>query len=197
MQQDHLSDENLIQKYQQLGDIESLNLLFQRYLEKTYAFFRGQLNNRDDVSDLVQDVFMKVFRKIDSGKPIDSFKDYLFICCRNAFRDYLRQKNTAAIFQSEATQNGADSVAFISLSKWLYSESIISVSLKDLERIIEECIATISTEKVRHILSDYVHDYSLKEIARRHDCPVSTAGSIWHRHKDRLLKCILAKIERL
>ena len=195
MQQDYPSDETLIQKYQQLGDIESLDLLFQRYLKKTYSFFLRQINNRDDAADLVQDVFVKITRKINSGEQINSFQDYLFICCRHNFLDYLRQKKSDARFQSATTSDGSNAVALISFSRWVNSEAAISIPLDKLEQAIEACISSFSSEKVRDILSDYVYGYSLKEIAGRHECPVGTAGSIWHRHKDRLLQCILKKME--
>ena len=71
MQENSLSNETLIQKYQQLGDIELLDMLFQRYLKKTYSFFLRQINNRDDVADLVQDVFVKITHKINSGEGIN------------------------------------------------------------------------------------------------------------------------------
>ena len=197
MQQDYPSDETLIQKYQQLGDIESLDLLFQRYLKKTYSFFLRQINNRDDAADLVQDVFVKITRKINSGEQINSFQDYLFICCRHNFLDYLRQKKSDARFQSATTSDGSNAVALISFSRWVNSEAAISIPLDKLEQAIEACISSFASEKVRNILSDYVHGYSLREIAQRQDCPVGTAGSIWHRYKDRLLQCILKKIGRL
>lgn len=197
MKQDYLSDETLIQKYQQLGDIESLDLLFQRYLNKIYSFFLRQINNRDDAADLVQDVFVKIHRKIESGQQIKSFQDYLFICCRHTFLDYLRQKKSATRFQSATTSEGNNAVALISFSRWVNSEAVLSIPLEELEGAIEACIASFASEKVRNILSDYVHGYSLKEIAGRHDCPVGTAGSIWHRNKDRLLQCILKKIGRM
>jgi len=128
---------------------------------------------------------------------IKSFQDYLFICCRHSFLDYLRQKKSAARFQSATTSDGKNAVALVSFSRWLNSEAVISISEEELERAIEACISSFSSEKVRNILSDYVHGYSLNEIAGRRDCPLGTAGSIWHRNKDRLLQCILKKIGRL
>jgi len=197
MEQDYPTDETLLRKYQQLGDIDSLNILFQRYIKKAYSFFLRQTNNRDDVADLVQDVFFKINRKVTSGEPIKSFENYFFICCRNTFRDYLRQKNSAAIFESAATESGADAVALISFTKWLNSEAVIALSLSELEKAIEACIASFPSEKVRNILSDYVHGYSIKEIAQRRNCPPGTAGSIWQRQKKKLLHCILEKIGRV
>lgn len=197
MPDNSLTDEVLIQKYQDFGDIHSLNTLIERYLRKTYSFFLKQLKNQDDVEDLVQNVFLNLIRMINSGKKIKSFEDYLFITCRNTFRDYLRKKNSASIFQSSLTNNSLDTLDLISFSDWLHTESASPVSKSQLELALNECIAGFSSEKVRHILSDYVHGYALKEIAQRNNCSINTASSIWHRQKRKLWQCVLKKIKKL
>ena len=135
-----ITDENLIYKYQQLGDIESLNQLVHRYLKRTYIFFSTRINNRDDVEDLVQNVFLKLTQVIISGKKIKSFKDYLFICCRNTFRDYLRQKKTGAIMQSSDVINGIKTVEFLSFSGWEKDKDLAQVSIEHLEKALKACI---------------------------------------------------------
>lgn len=186
------SDEDLIHKYQQLGDIAALEMLVDRYLKKAYNFFLSQIKNRADIEDLVQNVFLKIIRRINSREPIQTFQDYLFIGCRNALRDYFRQKKSASFIErSEATAE-SDTINLISYTSWEKKESFIPIS--EIERALEACLKIFPSEKVRNILWDHVLGYSLKEIAERNGCPISTVGSIWHRQKGRLVRCVLERL---
>lgn len=186
------TDEELIRKYQQLGDIAALEQLIDRYLKKAYAFFLSQIQNRADIEDLVQNVFLKIIRRINSQQPIQKFQDYLFIGCRNALRDYFRQKKSGSFIERSDATADSESINLISYKDWDMKESSIPIS--EVERALEACLKIFASEKVRNILWDHVQGYSLKEIAERNDCHVSTAGSIWHRQKGRLVRCVLKRL---
>lgn len=189
------SDEQLIRKYQQLGDIAALERLVDRYLKRAYSFFLSQIKNRADIEDLVQNVFLKVIRRINSNEPIQKFQDYLFICCRNALRDHFRQKKSGSLIERSEATVASDTINLISYTNWVQKESSIPTS--EIERALEACLNTVPSEKVRKILWDHVQGYSLKEIAERHSCPVNTVGSIWHRQKAKLMKCVLERLGNL
>lgn len=186
------TDEELIHKYQQIGDIHALEVLIERYLKKVYSFFQSQINNQADLDDLVQNVFLKIIRRINSREPIRKFQDYLFIGCRNTLRDYFRQKRSGSFIEPSDSSDDSDNINLISYQNWDRNES--SIPLAEIEQALEACLKIFPSEQVRNILWDHVQGYSLKEIAEHNDCPVSTAGSVWHRQKARLLRCILAKI---
>ena len=190
----HLPDEQLIYKFNQLGDIDSLNRLFSRYLKKTYAYFLNSINNRNDAEDLVQNLFIKLIRKINTGEEIKNFKDYLFSSCQNLCRDYFRQKKASRLMQSSDDSESLFSINLLSVMNWQHSGTEHSTSLSEIETAIKGCLTNFQPEKTKNILRDYVYGYSLKEIAELNDCPVSTAGSIWHRHKGKLMNCVLQKI---
>lgn len=192
-----MSDEELLQKYQQLGDIESLNELFQRYLERTYAYFIDKIRDRGDIEDVVQNVFLRIIRTVNAGKKIKSFKDYLFICCRNSFYDYLRKKKTSAMFQNSETTNGESYVDLVSFMNWQQNESVWLITIDELECALKTCISKFPQNHIRNILMDNIHGFSLKEIAERNNCPTNTAGSIWHRQKGKLFRCILKKLGKI
>ncbi|MFZ5515493.1 MAG: RNA polymerase sigma factor [Candidatus Zhuqueibacterota bacterium] len=192
-----MTDEELLKKYQQLGDIESLNELFQRYLERTYAYFIDKIRDRGDIEDVVQNVFLKIIRTVNAGKKIKSFKDYLFICCRNAFCDYLRRKKTGTMFQNSESANGESYIDLVSFVNWQQTESPGLITQAELELALNSCISNFPQEHIRNILLDYVHGFSLKKIAQRNNCPPTTAGSIWHRQKVKLFRCILKKLGKI
>jgi len=43
---DSFSDEELLKKYQDLGDVQALNLLFERYLSFAFSCFSKLLNDK-------------------------------------------------------------------------------------------------------------------------------------------------------
>ncbi|MCI0516066.1 sigma-70 family RNA polymerase sigma factor [candidate division KSB1 bacterium] len=188
-------DEHLIHKYQQLGDIAALESLVDRYLKKTYHFFLSQIKNRTDIDDLVQNVFLKIIRRINSREPIKKFQDYLFICCRNTLRDYFRQKKSA--LQIEPLLVTSDPETIFPLAGTHDEPEELPVPIAEIEHALEDCINIFPAGKVRNIVWDHVQGYSQQEIAARNHCPLSTAGSIWHRRKGKLLQCVLKKIGKL
>lgn len=189
---DH-SDDELLRRYQLLGEIAALEILLERYLSKIYQFMNCQINNQADTEDLVQDVLLKIIRRINSGEPITNFKSYLFTGCRNALRDYFRYKKIASIMESTEKTSDPDTIFLVSYNGWEMKE--YTFTIVEIENAIQECLAIFPSEKVRNILWDHIQDYSLKEIAERNNCPVYTAGSIWHRQKAKLFQCVIKKLD--
>ncbi len=189
-----LSDEKLILKYKKLGDVDSLNLLFSRYLNRTYIYFLRKFNNRDDAEDMTQNLFIKLFRKINSGEEIKNFRDYIYRSCVNLCRDYFRQKKSAREIQCLNDFECLHSINLISVLNWQQSGERHFISLSEIENAIKNCLAKFKPTRNRNILKDYVYGYSLKEIAQRNNCRTGTAGSIWHRQKRKLMECVLETI---
>ena len=189
---DSFSDEELLKKYQDLGDVQALNLLFERYLSFAFSCFSKLLNDKATCDDLTQNVFLKIAIKIDSGEEIANFRNYLKVSIKNMFRDYLRKKKSGIIWldtnnSSNGTTNnnhvnGDDSQAEPQLDE----EKVLAV--------IEECLQLFPDERERNILRDNLLGYSLKEIAERNNCNPNTAASIWHRKKKILIKCLINKV---
>ncbi len=186
-----ISDEQLIDKFQQLGDIDALNVLVNRYLKKTYCYFLRQISNRDDAEDLSQNVFLNIIRNINNGKNINKFREYLFRSCRNLCLDYFRQKKAGAVCQTKEDNLIVHENDQISFRSWNPSSPTLTITTTEVENTIHHCIEKFSNKNVQAILLDYVYGYSLKEIAERNNCPESTAGSIWHRQKSKLIKCVV------
>jgi len=193
---EQISDDRLLLKYTQLGDIDALNLLVSRYLKKVYVYFLSKLNNKNDAEDLTQNVFLKIIRKIDSGEEIKNFRDYLFRSCRNLLYDFYRKRKTNELFQSSNNPGNQHIINFQSLLNWQKSGLQQSRSLSDIETAVNDCLSKFKNETTRNILRDYVYGYPLKEIAARNGCPVSTAGSIWHRQKGKLMECVLRGLDK-
>ena len=186
------TDEILIRKYIELGDVRSLTLLIDRYLPRTLVLFSRLIQNAADAEDVTQSVFLRILNKLSKGRPIHHFAPFFTACCRNAFRDYLRQKKRHNRVVAVDSNDAQEQIALFSLQRWQYQHS--EITLAQLDRVIALCLEKYADDHIRGILSDHLAGYSLKEIAERNGCSVSTAATHWHRHKQELLRRILVEL---
>lgn len=187
-----VTDEILIRKYIELGDVQSLTLLIDRYLPHTLVLFTRLIHNAADAEDVTQSVFLRILRQLAEGRSINHFAPFFAACCRNAFRDYLRQKKRHSRVVAVDTTAAQEQIALSSLQRWQYQHS--EISLAQLDLVIGLCLEKYDDDHVRGVLSDHLAGYSLKEIAARNGCSVSTASTLWHRNKQELLRRILVEL---
>ena len=76
----------------QKGDIFAFNELFLKYSHKVYNFAIKHMEHEEDVKDLVQDVFIKIWNKRKDIDEKQSFNGYLFAITLNMIRKYFRKK---------------------------------------------------------------------------------------------------------
>ena len=91
------TDEQLIQKALQGSKKAWLNLL-KRYEQPIYNYGIRMTGNRDDAQDLMQEVFVSVFRNLSNYRGEGSFKGWLFkIAHYRCIEFYRRKKPTQGL----------------------------------------------------------------------------------------------------
>ena len=76
-------DINLESKY-----LEAFDMLYIQYSPRLKHFLTGFIKNRDEASDMTQDIFYKIWTNRETISKVDSFKAYLFRMARNMIYDY-------------------------------------------------------------------------------------------------------------
>jgi len=118
-------DQQLVKSLRK-GDVFAYNELFHKYSQKVFNFSIKHLENEEDVKDLVQEIFMKIWDKRNEINEKKSFNGFLFTITLNSIRDYFRKKvkNRKLI------------------DKWLeetepYSDStVLSIDYRSLEKVV-------------------------------------------------------------
>lgn len=72
------------------GGHEAFNMLFISYHSLVKRFLLGFIKEEDEVSDIVQDIFVKIWTCRKSVALVDSFKAYLFKMARNELYNYFK-----------------------------------------------------------------------------------------------------------
>ena len=89
----------------QQGDQEALREIFDKYNKKVYRIAYGVVRQREDALDIVQEVFIKLFRSIRNFKGRSKFYTYLYRLALNTAIDHVRKKGRYAV--SSLDQEGA------------------------------------------------------------------------------------------
>src|SRR5215831_4294947 len=80
------------------GDLDQLEILYQRYRDPLYDFFSRLTGNRVASEDLVHDVFVRILRYRGTYQEANRFVTWMYQIARNARTDYLR-KHSAALLE--------------------------------------------------------------------------------------------------
>jgi RNA polymerase sigma factor (sigma-70 family) len=88
----NLSDEQLIEKIRAEGKKELYGVLYARYFPKVKDKCYSFLKNNARAEEFANDIFSKVFEKLDSYQGKSLFSSWLYSVSYNMIIDYLRKK---------------------------------------------------------------------------------------------------------
>jgi RNA polymerase sigma-70 factor (family 1) len=77
-------DDNICIKNLKKGDVLSFDCIFKKYNKKVYCFAFSYLKNREEAQDIVQEVFMSLWRNRSQINEYYVFSKYLFKITYNA-----------------------------------------------------------------------------------------------------------------
>ena len=84
------------------GDVETFRELVERHQRRVFLFVRNLVRHAPDAEDLVQEVFVAAFRKLDSFDAERSqFSTWLLTIARNRCLNHLKRSSVATIVSSE------------------------------------------------------------------------------------------------
>ncbi len=90
MKKNTLADEQLVHAFQTTPSPHSFETLYQRYLGKVYRTCLSFTNDTQAAQDYAQDIFLKVFHKLDSFEHQSSFSTWLYVITHNYCLDQHR-----------------------------------------------------------------------------------------------------------
>lgn len=98
-------DDKLIIKNLKEGDVLSFDNIFKKYNKKVYYFALSYLKNKEDAEDVVQEVFMNLWKYRDQINEYYVFSKYLFKITYNAICKKFRKQASDKKQLEEVLQN--------------------------------------------------------------------------------------------
>ena len=79
---------------------QDIGLIYTQYCDKVSRFVRSKIHYPNDVEDIVQTVFLKVYSNLDKYDEIKaSFSTGIYIITRNTVYDYLKDKRDHPVIE--------------------------------------------------------------------------------------------------
>jgi RNA polymerase sigma-70 factor (ECF subfamily) len=163
----------------QEGDQEALKQIFDLYHNKVYRVAYGVLRHREEALDIVQEVFIKLFRSIGDFKRESRLSTYLYRMTVNTAIDHLRKTGKAhvssldeeeAIQPAEEPERRPDRI-------FLY---------KELEGKVNEAFNKLPVDQRTAMILREVEGLSYQEIAETMKSSIGTVMSRLHYGRKRM-----------
>jgi RNA polymerase sigma-70 factor (ECF subfamily) len=163
----------------QQGDQQALKEIFDKYHKKVYSIAYGVVRQREEALDVVQDVFIKLFRSIKNFKGRSHFYTYLYRMVMNTAIDHKRKAGKQ--FMSSLDEEGS-----IQPSDDAEKGPEKVLLQKELEERVKLAMDKLPAEQKAALIFRDVEGLSYQEMAEAMGCSIGTVMSRLHYGRKRM-----------
>lgn len=175
------SDEDLIERFQQ-GDVYAYDLIVKRYKEPLLNFVYRFIGNIEEAEDIVQETFLRVYRKKHAYRRIAKFSTWIYTIAGNLSRTELRRRRRRKLFS--VSDMGFDEKDYEISDEEFNPEDNTEGILQG--ELIQKEIENLSPKFREVILLRDVQELSYEEISQIIKVPIGTVKSRVNRARTRL-----------
>lgn len=161
-------DEEVVRLVQR-GEINLFDFLIKRYEKKMRTYARHFLSDREDINDVLQEIFIKAYRNIRSFDAERKFSSWLYRIAHNEFVNALkkRKKRTVPLFELD-----------VFFPHYVRDNKSLSqqINQKEMREMLDKFLDKLELKYREPIILYYLEELSYREIADVMRIPVSTVG---------------------
>jgi len=157
------------------GDRDSFAALVDRHMSMVYKFVYRYAGNPDAANDIVQDVFIKVWKNIKKFDTQKNFKTWLLTIAKNTALDSVKKKKAVLFSRIEEGETDLDTF----LAPYVESPDLPDELLerKQTRAELESVLASLSPSYRSVLLLRYAEHLKFREIAETLQEPIDTIKS--------------------
>ena len=171
----------------QKGDEPAFRQIVERYQSKVFAIIHGVLRNRNDVEDIAQQVFTKVYFALGKFNFRSSLVTWIYKITVNECYDYLRkQKVRKLVYESDLGEEEARRVE--------NAEDLERGPAQAADRVTEQrqyvfkLLERLSEEERALLMLKEIEGYSVEELAEMHGMNQNTVKVKLFRARQKVVK---------
>ena len=146
------------------GEESGYQYLYKQTYQKNYYVALSYMKQEEAAQDVLQEAYIKAFNSLEQLQDADRFPQWVARIVTTKALDELKKRKLVLFSQMENDEDG-DSAADWIEDERLEAQPEISLDQKETSRLVQEMIAALSEEQKICILSFYMEEMSIKEIA--------------------------------
>jgi RNA polymerase sigma-70 factor (ECF subfamily) len=166
------------------GDVDAFEKIVERHKNRLYNFVCRFVGDRETAEDIVQETFLRAFRRRKDYRAIANFSTWLFTIAGNLAKSELRRRKRWRFFSLNWDEESETGMEIPDESQ--RPDTVTETSLTD--RQIQRAIEALPANYRKVILLRDVEGLSYQEIAEIVNRPVGTVKSRVNRARIRLQK---------
>ena len=189
----HAEEEALVAALSQRSE-DAYEILIQRYQQPVYSLVCRLLNDPGDAPDIVQEVFLKVFRNIGAFRGNSSLKTWIYRIAVNEAYNHRRwfcrhQRQEVALGSEEGTPNYADGMTDPGRSPFEQAAD------HETRVLVEQALENLNPKFRAAVVLRDIEDLNYEDIATVLDVSLGTVKSRIMRGREALRKILEGRLE--
>lgn len=189
-QNNEINEEYEIVKRVIAGADHEFDLIQKKYRRVISTIIGRMITNQDDVEDLTQETFIKVYRSLKMYKPQYSFSSWIYKIASNNCIDFLRKKRLGAISIDQPLNSGEDLYLEIEDRDADADSDLLE---NEKKQTIRDAIDSLPDAYREIIILRHEEELDYKEISEKLDMPLGTVKAHLFRARKALLEELKSK----
>jgi RNA polymerase sigma-70 factor, ECF subfamily len=189
----HAEEDALVTALSQ-GSEDAYEVLIQRYQQPVYSLVCRLMNDPGDTPDIVQEVFLKVFRNVGAFRGNSSLKTWIYRIAVNEAYNHRRwfcrhQRQEVALGSEEGTPNYAGGMTDPGRSPFEQAAD------HETRALVEQALEKLNPKFRAAVVLRDIEDLSYEDIATVLDVSLGTVKSRIMRGREALRKVLEGRLE--
>lgn len=191
------ADETKLVRQARRGDERAFRVLMERYSRKVYAIAYGMVHDRESAMDVCQEVFLKVYRYLNTFHGESSFYTWLYRIAVNMSIDHIRRRagDQHVDYDDSLLRREPDGFEARVLPDSEASDPLVALGRKELSENIDKALASLSEKHRAVLLLREIEGLDYGEIARTLKIHKGTVMSRLHHARRNLQKALRRYLE--
>lgn len=180
-----MTEDLILVRRAQKGDTQAFQMLMQRYQDRLYYLVIGMVNHKEDTEDLLQEIFIKVFKALPRFRGDSQVGSWMHRIAVNTCIDHCRTRSK----KQKLVQSRLDDPEDATLETMPYSQALNPEQEMEntmIQQHIQNALRQISPRERAIFVMRHYQDMPLKEIARELKISLGTVKSTLFRALKRM-----------